>query len=420
MVKGKRKKETQQQSPLFKHSPEYYDARAKDEGIRMNPYINTWRTQQVPDQELMDSMVKDGQIEPMVARRLPDGQLELIAGYRRYLAMRALGKKLEEMEITIKENVSDIDAIRISLAENRRRKDLEPIEEARAFYSLKQLGQSMKEIAQSVDRSESYVKDRLDLLELPKEIQEKIQDGKIPMSMAEPLNKLAEFPETQKHLATEIAKGIRDRYGITTVERANQEVTQIKAAIHKKEQLVAKYGPCPKCQSKNIKQEEYGDKDKLICESCGFAWHKETKDPWEVYQIKAHAKKIGMTVDVVGPGEAKMSPQEVTQMVTERVEAIKQVEQPNPKFRSNLTPLQMLKPLIEKDGVDNILKVDIDGDQVTLKLIESSDLHFAAIAKQYRTGEKSSVTVQSGWREGESIKNRLPKVQEYIKSLSQP
>jgi len=47
----------------------------------------------------------------------------------------------------------------------------------------------------------------LNLLELPKEIREKMDDGKIALGYPVPLVKLKEYPPAQKQLAYEIQSG---------------------------------------------------------------------------------------------------------------------------------------------------------------------------------------------------------------------
>lgn len=382
--------------------------------LRVNSEISKWREEKLVDKEFYEDIRDKGLLQPLIARRLPDGKLELIAGHRRFLALKALGKKPEDMDIKILENVSDVDAILIALSENRFRKDLNPIEEARAFKSLRKLGLKPKQIAEKVRRSESVVKARLALLKLPEKIQQMILAGEIEQSYAIPLLKLKEFPEAQLRLAKEIASASYYS-GIHSVEEAEKFIKEVIAEKKHIEQLIAKYGPCPKCGSKNIEESPFYEKEKLCCNKCGYEWHRETKDPWKLYELKQEAEKLGLKIDFEAPGKAKLTPKEVAEIIEERKKAIAKAERPNPRFRCFPSLEEILAALIADE---NVLSLTVNGDLIQLKLVQDTDLHFTATQKDFRTGEKCVVHVHQGWGEDESLEVRLPRVKQFIESLA--
>jgi ParB-like chromosome segregation protein Spo0J len=61
--------------------------------IVLNTDIEHWRVDQQPDKELTTSMKEKGQLQNIIARRLPNGALEVIGGTRRFKSLLALGKK---------------------------------------------------------------------------------------------------------------------------------------------------------------------------------------------------------------------------------------------------------------------------------------------------------------------------------------
>ena len=381
--------------------------------IHLNPEISTWRDEKLVNQELFEDIRSRGILQPLLARRLEDGRVELIGGHRRLLALQALGKTPEDADVKILENVSDVDAILMALSENRYRQDLKPVEEARAFQTLQKYKLSIKQIAKKVNRSESYVRGRLSLLEMPAEVQNLIQSGKVDVSYAEPLKLLADNPDAQINLARRVNTGYSS---IDTVEEMEEAIQEVKEEKHKYEELVAKYGPCPKCGSHIIEDHRYFDENKLTCKKCKHQWHRETKDPWEYYQLKEKAKELGLDLELKGPNDAKLTPAEIVQIIDERTEAVTKVDKPNPAFRSNRTPAEMLVPLI----LDNVMSATIDGEEITLKLIDDHDLHFMAQKKDYKSGEKSRVTVtEETWRHEDtgSIAYRKPRVEQYLASL---
>lgn len=384
--------------------------------LKMHPEISKWRDQKLIDQPLFENLRDKGQLQNLVARKLPNGDIELLAGYRRHLALKGLGKKPEDMDIKILENVSDTEAILIAFSENNTRADLNMIEEARVFNSLAKLKLTHAQIAKKTQVSETYVRDRLHLLELPKEIQKLMQLGKVPVSYASTIRKLAKLGDKwQIELAKRIASTQWD--SIKTVEQAGEFVEKTLAAEKKREELVAKYGVCPQCGSASIQEAQWSyDTEKLQCLSCKHEWNRETKEPWKVFELRQDAEKLGLDMEITKNGKATVTPEEITEIVEKRTKVIAGVEKPDPAFRSTHALGEMLKPLL--DG-DNIQKLQVDGETVNITLIQATPLHFKAVRKTYQTGEKSRIQVTEGWRDDEKVAHRIEAVKKFEASLPQ-
>jgi len=84
-------------------------------------------------QGLAESIRRSGLMQPVVARRLADGRLELVAGERRWRAARAAG--LAQIPVIVRD-LSDEESAELGVVENVQREDLNPIERARAFVML--------------------------------------------------------------------------------------------------------------------------------------------------------------------------------------------------------------------------------------------------------------------------------------------
>ena len=149
-------------------------SKKKEQEIVQSPLNSKWRDKNTADKTLMADIEANGQLQSLLARELPGGNIEVIAGHRRFLAMKALGIKPENMKMTVRKNVSDIDAVWMALSENQVRQDLTSIEEARAFASLVKLKMKIADIAKKLGKSESFVRERLSLLELPEEVQQMV------------------------------------------------------------------------------------------------------------------------------------------------------------------------------------------------------------------------------------------------------
>ncbi|MBW4601085.1 MAG: ParB/RepB/Spo0J family partition protein [Calothrix sp. FI2-JRJ7] len=83
--------------------------------------------------QLIESVREYGILEPLLVRPLEDGEYELIAGERRLRAASDIG--LATVPIVVKE-LSDKQALSVSILENLQREDLNPVEEVEAILEL--------------------------------------------------------------------------------------------------------------------------------------------------------------------------------------------------------------------------------------------------------------------------------------------
>ncbi|OCA82185.1 nucleoid occlusion protein [Bacillus sp. FJAT-27225] len=121
-------------------------------------------------EELSRTIHMHGIIQPIVVRELEDNRFEIIAGERRWRAMKKLG--WEEVPAIIK-NMSDTETASVALIENLQREELTPIEEAIAYGKLLSLHNLTQEaLAQRLGKGQSTVANKLRLLKLPQEVQD--------------------------------------------------------------------------------------------------------------------------------------------------------------------------------------------------------------------------------------------------------
>ena len=127
--------------------------------------------------ELAESIKARGILHPLIARYDHDGTLELVAGERRLQAAKRAG--LKEIPCRILE-ISEEDALEISLLENVQRKDLSPIEEAKGYERLMQeLGYTQESLSEKLGKSRTHLTNTLRLLKLSPDVQKLISDGKL-------------------------------------------------------------------------------------------------------------------------------------------------------------------------------------------------------------------------------------------------
>lgn len=118
-------------------------------------------------QELADSLLQEGQIQPIiVSPKGEDGLYEIQKGERRWRACRDAG--LQTVEAIVNEgDLSDLDATAGELIENIQRDDLTPLEIAAALQRFVDGGWKQKDIAKRIGKTVPFVSSHLSLLKLP-------------------------------------------------------------------------------------------------------------------------------------------------------------------------------------------------------------------------------------------------------------
>lgn len=378
--------------------------------VVLHPEISQWRKIR-GHEALGKDLEKTGQLQNIIFRRLADGKLQLLAGYSRYHELSKRGVPFEKWDMKILEKVSEKDALFIAMSENRFRRKFSPIEEGRMFRSMQKIKMLIEEIAARYRCSESYVRNRLDLLDLPFPIQERMEKREIPMSYARSILRLEKVgKEAQLSLAKEIVEGQKKYYGgIRSVEEAEEYVEKTLARVDFVKKLVAKYGPCPSCGSTNIEQN--WNEDRLMCKRCGHSWHRKTKEPWQYYELKKTAKKLGLKLDI-GEGKAKLKPADVTEIMKTIKEEVEKEKPPAKTLRSTYTISKLLAPFIRPE---NLHLFRLDGDKIEVRLIQDSRLHFTARRHNYKTGEKSQIRPRGAWNE--DYRETAKRVEKFLKSL---
>ncbi|MFH1253403.1 MAG: ParB/RepB/Spo0J family partition protein [Candidatus Uhrbacteria bacterium] len=134
--------------------------------------------------DLVGSIKEHGILQPLVVSK-NNGQYELIAGERRWRAAKLLGLKTVP---AIVRDASKQQKLEWALIENLQRADLNPLEEALAYRALiDEFNLTQEAAALRVGKSRPVVANTMRLLELPEEIQNALQEGKITKSHARTL-----------------------------------------------------------------------------------------------------------------------------------------------------------------------------------------------------------------------------------------
>ena len=151
--------------------------------------------------ELAASIRERGVLQPVLLRPSGEGY-QLVAGERRFLAAREAG--FQSIPAIIRP-LTDRESILIALIENIQRENLNPIDEARAYYKLAtEYGLQHEEIGQRVGKDRSTVSNSIRFNNLPVEAQALMETGALSAGHGRALLSLG-TPKQQVELATAAA-----------------------------------------------------------------------------------------------------------------------------------------------------------------------------------------------------------------------
>ena len=134
---------------------------------------------------------RHGLLQPILVRPRGD-RYEIVHGHRRTLAIKKLHKPFI---LAVVRELDDESAILIHGSENIHRKDLTPIEEGTLYRKyMEATGKSVAATAKAFQVSRDTVRDKLNLLDLPEDIQDRVHSGDIDYRKARKLTILTREP----------------------------------------------------------------------------------------------------------------------------------------------------------------------------------------------------------------------------------
>ncbi|GAI88003.1 unnamed protein product [marine sediment metagenome] len=174
-----------------------------EEGIRQTLYKE-------PLDELATSIAMYGILQPLVVEPGDEGRYNLQIGKRRMAAAKLVG--LEKVPTIILDgSLGPKESLAVRLVENIHREDLDPIDEAEAYATLKEMGTKVSAIAKLVGKDRHYVSHSMRLLKLHPKVREDVRQQKISREHALALLRLESYQQIV--LAEEVMET-----GLTMVE----------------------------------------------------------------------------------------------------------------------------------------------------------------------------------------------------------
>ncbi|MEG1563681.1 MAG: ParB/RepB/Spo0J family partition protein [Bacteroides sp.] len=207
--------------------------------ISVNPNQPRREFDETALQELADSIVEIGIIQPITLRKISDNDYQIIAGERRYRASLKAG--LSAIPAYIR-TADDENVMEMALIENIQREDLNSVEIALAYQHLiEQYQLTQERLSERVGKKRTTIANYLRLLKLPAPIQMALQNKQIDMGHARALISLAD-PKLQVSIFEEI---LEHGYSVRKVEEIVKSLSEGETVKIGTRKIVPKRGKLP-------------------------------------------------------------------------------------------------------------------------------------------------------------------------------
>ncbi|QDT15805.1 ParB/RepB/Spo0J family partition protein [Alienimonas californiensis] len=152
--------------------------------IERNPFQPRQDFAEPELKELAESITRHGVLQPLLVREV-NGEYQLIAGERRLMAAKRAGLETVPCRVL---KLDDKQVCEAAIEENIKRKDLHPLEKAKAFRDyLDRFGGTVEALAKSLSISRPAVSNLLRLLDLEPVVAEALRSDKISAGHARAL-----------------------------------------------------------------------------------------------------------------------------------------------------------------------------------------------------------------------------------------
>jgi ParB family transcriptional regulator, chromosome partitioning protein len=188
------------------------------DAIERNPFQTRSHFNEAQLDELAQSISASGVVQPIVVKRLGENHYQLITGERRWLASHKAGKATIP---AIVRQVSDEQALEMTIVENLQRADLNPMEQARAYQRLSQeFRMTQEQMALRTGKERASVSNFLRLLRLPEMVQQRVEGGELSFGHARALLAL----ESQEAMAAAAQKIVALSFSVRQTESYVQNI----------------------------------------------------------------------------------------------------------------------------------------------------------------------------------------------------
>lgn len=136
-------------------------------------------------EELSLSIKEKGLLQPILVRETGPDKYQIVAGERRWRAAQQAG--IHEVPVVVRE-LTDAEVLEVAIVENIQREDLTAIEEAAGYSKLiEEFGHTQEALSKIVGKSRSHITNLLRLLNLPQQVRDLVDSGRLSMGHARAL-----------------------------------------------------------------------------------------------------------------------------------------------------------------------------------------------------------------------------------------
>jgi ParB/RepB/Spo0J family partition protein len=240
--------------------------------------------------ELADSIKAHGVLQPIIVRTHPNTKkkYEIVCGERRYRASCIAGVKT--IPASIRE-LNDDEVFEIQIIENLERKDVHPMDEAKAFKKMIDSGKyTVEDISAKIAKNQTFVAQRLKLNDLIDELQEEFLKGEFGVGHAVLFSRFTS--EKQSDIFSDANTGWNQGYGTlkeakAELERENEDLDNAIFDLNS-DTLLPRAGACAKC---------------LKCSSANTVLFPEFEGNFcfdsKCFQIKSETEKANRLINVL-------------------------------------------------------------------------------------------------------------------------
>ena len=219
------------------------------DSIDANPYQTRRRINEPALEELADSIRTSGVVQPVVLRPAANGRFQIVAGERRWLASKRAGRN--SIPAVVRQ-ISNEQAMEITIIENLQREDLNPVEQAHAFERLsREFGLTQEQIAARTGKDRASIANFIRVLKLPEAVQSALESGALSFGHGKVLLGLAGFPEHLERAAREI---IDKQLSVRQTEELVVRLLNPQAAEHKQEKTARVLDPNVRQAERSLEQ----------------------------------------------------------------------------------------------------------------------------------------------------------------------
>ncbi len=226
-------------APKEKATPTNQNNMASISDLTRNPYQPRQNFKEEKLEELVNSIRKNGIIQPIAVRpsKLGLGKYEIVAGERRWLAAQRAG--LHEIPIIILD-LSDVESLEVAIVENIQRDDLNPIEEAKGYKRLnEEFNYDHESISKLMSKSRSHISNTLRLLTLPSDVIAMLEEGTLSSGQARPLIGISNASNIAEEIVSKNYSARKVEY-LTRQKKGSNKEKSVDANILKTQERIEK------------------------------------------------------------------------------------------------------------------------------------------------------------------------------------